>query len=267
MLVHKTLSCPGCTYNIIACLHEAQHHIIEYQSMCHHWNSPLKHLCGRIESESEYSLTWAIKIIPTNLMMIVFHFIHILSSYQCQLNSLAVIRCVHQKSFEQLYCGHLPPWKEMCECSRIKIQLLIVWRHNTTSQISLEYSTAEERKHFIHYSFIHLSGVVNLRNIFSGMIINLASPKTSLIKIQLMFDGRQCDKHCIHHFVYDGPSSECQLLPSRISSSHQTLITIWNNTYKDAVQIRLSETSTAQLYHMGTYTYNSSGVSAFLHVI
>ncbi len=267
ILVHKTLSGIGCTYNIIACLHEVEHIIVEYQSMCNQWNSPMRHLCGRIVPESEHSLIWIIKMLPTNLMMIVFHYIHILSSYQCQINSLAALRYVHQRSLEQLYCGHLPPWQEVCECSKIKLQLLIMWRHNTTSKFSLEYYIAKQPKLVTHYSLIHLSGMVIPINIISGMIIHVASPKTSLIKIQLMFDGRQCDKHCILHFVYDGPSSECRLLQSRISSTHQTLITIGNNTCEGAKQISISKTYTPQLCHKGTYMYNSSGVSAFLHVI
>ena len=271
ILVKNMLFGPGCTYNMVAGLFKTYHKVLNYQYMCNQWNSLLKHLCGAIESGSKDSLIWIIEVIPTNLIEVYFHHFLLLSSYQCEINSVVVIRYGGQWSSKQLYCGDLPSWKEICECSKIKVQLSIRWMHYTTSQFSLKYYIGKQQIFSNHHSLMHLPALANpefikVIKVTKGTIIHVVSPKTSLIHMLLMLHERQTDRICVQLSVYDGPSALCPLLPSKISSTHQILITLENNTCEEAVQIHLPKISTPQLYHMGTYIYNSSNVLAFLHV-
>ncbi len=79
-----------------------------------------------------------------------------------------------------------------------------------------------------------------------------------------MLHERQTDDLCTRLFVYDDPPPECQRLPTKMSSTHQILITLARKHYVEAMQISLFRTSTPQLHHMGTYVYNSSSVMHFI---
>ena len=267
LLIQKSILGSRYTFSIKACLQEVQHTILHYVTMCNRWNSSVKHICGKLVSFSEKSNLWTFEVLHTNLVIIRFHYFHLLSSYQCQINSVEVTRYGHEQSFKQLYCGDLPPWTESCECSKIKVQLLFRWRFNDAAYFSLEYYTGIQPNLAKHYRIVHLSELEHPIRLPEGMITNVILPKTSLIHILLMSDGRHQDDLCFNLVIYDGPSVECQLVSSWISSTYQISITLGNYTCEEARQIKFSKIIAPQISHIGQYVYNSSNANAYLNVM
>ena len=266
ILLQKSILGSQCTFSIGTCLWEIQNRV-HYSSICHQWNSSGRRICGLIKVNSNTPLLWTFEVLPTNLLIIYFRYFHMLSSYQCLINSVEITRYDNEQSFKQLYCGDLAPWRETCECFKVKVQLSVTWTYGTASNFSLEYYTGIQPNLSKHYRLVDLTEFQTLIRVTGGLVMKVVSPKIYLIYIMMISHGSQHNKHCVNLVAYNGPSVECQVLQLQISSTHQIVISLDNSTCKEAINIHLSKITAPQLSHVGKYIYNTSNAFAILQVI
>ena len=160
----------------------------------------LKHICGYIISPQMTQVTtvhtWSIKIIQGYITNIMYNRLEMIYSKECEIASLQVnkyfTKCIHQ----EVYCGHLPPWHEMCPCQSISIAIDRYFVHAKT-EFSLVYSASRNEK---------ISVTMTTHIILGESIIPLPTGWNKQVK-QLIFFLVYSDHKTLIHLVQKGMMS------------------------------------------------------------
>ena len=162
----------------------------------------LKHICGYIPSpwmspKTTTERAWSIQVIKGYITNIMYHRFEMIYSSECKIASLQVTKYFTECAHQEVYCGHLPPWHEICPCQSV---LITIKRHflHTTTVINLHYFTSRSEKQSV---------VVTTQILQQESVIPLSTGGSKHIKQEIYFFIYADHKALIHVNGYDKMAS------------------------------------------------------------
>ena len=97
------------------------------RNSCSEEFTAIRYLCGRIRTTNpdiKWRRQWSIEVLSGYSIHLIFNIFNIISSTDCSINSLVVSK-ISQCEHREIYCGHLPSWRELCPSNKVKLQLVL----------------------------------------------------------------------------------------------------------------------------------------------
>ncbi len=219
---------PGITSISNACLDKQYHH------------RSIARICGSFSSESNLngrkSNWWIFQLVESMTLDICVLSFRILSSSSCRINYLEMhkLQKLAARNVTSRYCGSFPAWNESSPMSQLSLHFVITWPSDRIN-FSLRYSIRKSL-YLVIYHGRHMSKSEQLH---SFMLQHLGYYKAATyLKITAQYD------HIIMHdifanetnalgnlVIHDGAGTACDLLPRKMSSSHQLYISFFLMTH------------------------------------